>query len=96
MTDNTATEGSTLVWVETMTSHPTDGVDEVPTVQVFEPILVGVMCVGTSIELMSRRILDPVLVTSILGGRQDTCSNEDQSLTRYSSSLNMKGVMAQP
>ena len=49
------------------TSHPTDGMDEVLTIKVFEPILVRVMCVGTTVELMSRWVLNIILITSILG-----------------------------
>ena len=34
------------------------------------------MRIGTTIELMSRRVLNPVLVTSILGRTSNTCNNE--------------------
>ena len=56
--------------------HSTDSVDEILMVQVFEPILVRIVHVGTTVELMSRGILNPILVTSILGEYQDMCNNE--------------------
>ena len=46
--------------------HLTDSMDEVTMIQVFEPILVGIVCVGTTIETVSRRIFHPILVMSIL------------------------------
>ena len=57
MTDNTTTEGSALVWVEMMASqlamgHLTDGVNEVLMVKIFEPVLVRIMCVGTTVKLV--------------------------------------------
>ena len=71
MTDNPTTKRSPLIGVQAVTSqlttgHPTDGVDEVSSVQVFKPVLIRVMGVGTTIKVMGRRIFDPVLVTSIL------------------------------
>ena len=54
------------------------------------------MRVGTTVELMSRGILNPIFVTSILEEHQNMWNNEGMGLTQYSSSLNMKGVMAQP
>ena len=47
-------------------SHPADGMNEVLTVQIFEPILVRVMGVGTTIKVVRRRILLSLLVTCIL------------------------------
>ena len=92
-------KGSMLVWIEAMTCqfamrHPTDSVDEVPMVKIFKTILVGVMSVRTAVKLMSQRVLDPVLIMNILGIRQDTWNNGNRGLTQYSSSLNMKGIMA--
>ena len=52
------------------THHPTDRVDEVLTIQVFEPILIGIVCVRLTVELMGRGIFDPILIMSILGKRQ--------------------------
>ena len=75
--------------------HPTNRVDEIPTVQVFEPILIRIVGVGTAVELVGRRVFNPVFIMSILGTCQNTCNDGDRRLTRYSSSLNMKGVMAQ-
>ena len=73
--------------------HLTDGMDEVVTVQIFEPILIRVMGVRATVELMSRRVLYPVLITSILRNGQNMWNNEDKGLARYSSSLYMKGVI---
>ena len=46
--------------------YSTDGMDEVTTVEVFEPILVRIMRVGMTVEVMSRQVFDPILVTSVL------------------------------
>ena len=64
-------KGSALIRVESVTcqfvtSHPTDGMDEIATIEIFKPILIQVMSVGLTIEVMRRRILNTVLVTSIL------------------------------
>ena len=72
MMDDAVTEGSALVWIKAMLSkfvsgHATDGMDEVMMVKVFKAILIGIMGVGTVVELMSGRAFDPVLVMSILG-----------------------------
>ena len=58
VTDYAATKGGALVWVKSMTCqlaacHPADGVDKVPTVQVFKPVLVRIMHIGTTVEFMS-------------------------------------------
>ena len=71
MTDDTATEGGTLVRVKVMTAefatgHTTNRVDEVGTVQIFEPVLIRVVGVGTTIEVVGRRVLPTFLVTCIL------------------------------
>ena len=55
--------------------------DEILTIEVFEPVLIGIVGVGTMVKLMSRGVLDPVLVTSILGRCQNTCNDEGQALT---------------
>ena len=46
-----------LVWVEMMASqlamgHLTDGVNEVLMVKIFEPVLIRIMCVGTTVKLV--------------------------------------------
>ena len=69
--DNAATKGSTLVWVKVVarefaTSHTTDGMDKVVTVEIFEPILVRIVGVGTTVKVVRRRIFPTLLVTSIL------------------------------
>ena len=72
--NNTATEGGALIRIKSVTSqfavgHPTDGVDKVLTVEILEPILIRIVGVRATVELVGRRILNPVLVTSILGKR---------------------------
>ena len=71
MTDNSTAESGALVRIKMMTtefttSDPTNRVDEVGTIQVFEPVLIRVMGVGTTIEVVSRRVLPTFLVTCIL------------------------------
>ena len=78
------------------THHPTDGVDKITMIEVLKPILVRIMGIGTTIEVVSRRVFDSVLVASILQKCQNMCNGKDKRLTRYSSSLNIKGVMARP
>ena len=51
-------EGGALIRVELMTCqfathHPTDGMDEVPTVEIFKAILIGIMGIGAAVELVS-------------------------------------------
>ena len=46
--------------------HLTDGMDKVVTVEIFETVLIRVVCIGTTVEVMGRGIFNPVLVTSIL------------------------------
>ena len=81
MTDNPPTEGSALVGIKMVmgqlaTSHTTNGVDEVTTEQVFEPVLIRVMCVGTTVEVVGRRVLPTFLITCILWIDQYMCNNE--------------------
>ena len=71
MVDNSATEGSTLIWIKMVTSqlmmsHSTNCVNEVPTVEVFKPVLIWVVSVGATIELQRGRVLNPILVMGIL------------------------------
>ena len=51
--------------------YPTDSVDEVPTIEIFEPVLIWVVSVGVTVEVMSQRVFNSVLVASILHGRQN-------------------------
>ena len=44
----------------------TDGMDEVAAVEVFEPVLVRIMGVRTTIEVVRGRVLTTFLVASIL------------------------------
>ena len=76
--------------------HPTNRMDEVPLVEIFKPVLIRVMGVGATVEVMSQRVFDSILVMGILQESQNMCNNKDRELTQYSSSLYMKGVMALP
>ena len=49
--------------------HLTDGVNEVPLVEVLETILVRIMGVGAMVEIVSQRIFNPILIVSILEQR---------------------------
>ena len=71
MSDNTTTESGMLIGIKMMTGqlatgHMTNRVNEITTVEVFKPILVQVMSVGTAVEVQHRQILLTVLVTSVL------------------------------
>ena len=61
-----------LVTSQLTTGHPTDGVDEISVIEIFKPVLVRVMSIGLTVKVSGRRVLDPVLVTSILGHNQIT------------------------
>ena len=65
-------KGGALVWIEMVackfaTGYMTNGVNEVPTVEVFEPILIRVMGVGTTVEVVRWRVLTTFLIASVLG-----------------------------
>ena len=99
--DNTTTKSSALIRIEVVTSqlavhHLTNGMDKIPMVKVLKPVLVRIVCVGAMVKLVRRRVLNPILIVSVLRVHQNTWNDEDKKLTQYSSSLNMKGVMAQP
>ena len=56
--NNTTMKRSTLVGVQTVTSqfaacHPTNSVDEIAMVQILESVLIGIVSVGTTVEVMS-------------------------------------------
>ena len=55
------------------TRHPTNGMDEILMLKVLKPILIGIVCVGMAVELMSRGIFHPILITSILEEAIRTC-----------------------
>ena len=79
-----------------MTGHPADGMDEVSAIEIFEPVLIRVMGVGPTMEVSGRRVLNPVLIMSVLGNKISSHDTEPGwLLIRYPSSLNIKGVMAQ-
>ena len=79
MTDDTAAEGGALIGVKTVTSefatsYMTNHVDKIPVVKVLEPVLVGIMGVGVTVEVHRQRILHTVLITSVLRNIQYTCN----------------------
>ena len=93
-------ECSALIGIQMVTGkfaacHSTDGMNKVMVVKVFKPVLVWVMGVRVTIEVMSQRVFDSVFVTSILWNNQNIWNNGHTTLTWYSSSLYIKGVMAQ-
>ena len=56
--------------------HATDGVDEVPTEQILKPVLVRVMCIGTTVEVVGRGIFTAFFITSVLRRVQYTCNDK--------------------
>ena len=56
--------------------HPTDRMDEITMVKIFKPVLVWIVSVGMTVEIMSRRVFDSVLIMSILWNHQDTWYNK--------------------
>ena len=66
---------------EFVTSHTTNGVDEVAAVEVLEPVLIRVMGVGTTIEVVRRRIFMAFLITCILKDSISTCATMDKKGT---------------
>ena len=94
-------EQSVLVRVQSMmsqfvTCHPTNGMNEVTTIQIVKPILVQIVHIGMTVEIMGGGILHTILVTSILESYQDAWNVDTKRLTWYSSWLNMKRVIACP
>ena len=61
--------------------HPANGVDEVATVEIFKTVLIRIVCIGVTVELMSRGILDPVLVTSVLWDHQNMWNIEYEGVS---------------
>ena len=85
VTNNSTTEGSTLVWIQTMmcqfaVRHLTDGMNKVAMIKIFESVLVRIMGVGTMIKVMGRRIFDPVFITSILWKCQTRVTTKTRDL----------------
>ena len=66
MMESGALIGIKMMASQLATSHPTDGVDEILTVEIFKTILIGIVGVGVVVELMSRGVFDTILVMSIL------------------------------
>ena len=58
--------GIEVVMAQFAVSHTTNGMDKILMEQIFEPVLIRVVRVGTTIEIVSRRILTTLLVTCIL------------------------------
>ena len=72
MTNDPTTEGGALIGVEVVTaqlaaSHATDGMNEVAAEEIFEPVLIRVVGVGTQVKVVRRRVHSAFLVTCILG-----------------------------
>ena len=71
MTDDSATEGGALIRIKVVaaklaTGDTTNGVDEVGPVKILEPVLVRIVGIGTTVEVVSRRVFPTLLVTCIL------------------------------
>ena len=71
MTDHATTERGALIRIEVMTtefatSDPTDRMDKVGPIEIFEPVLIRVVSVGAAVEVIGRGILSTLLVTCIL------------------------------
>ena len=49
-----------------VTGHLANGMDEISAVEILESVLVWVMGIGLMMEVGSRRVLNPILITSIL------------------------------
>ena len=78
MTNNATSKGGTLIGVEVVatelaTGDPADRMDEVGPVKVLKPILIRVVGVGTTIEIIGRRVLPTFFVTCVLGSIQYEC-----------------------
>ena len=58
------------------TSHATDGMDEVATVEIFETILIWIVGVGVTVEVIGWRVLLTFLITSVLCDFQYPWHNE--------------------
>ena len=73
--DNATTKGGALIGIklvtsQLMTSHLADGMDEIPTIEIFKSILIQVMGIGPTMEVGSGRVFNPILITSILQNSQ--------------------------
>ena len=71
MTDHATSKGGTLIWVEMVAaefamSHAANRVYEVGPVEILKPVLIRVVGVGTTVEIIGRRIFPTFLVTCIL------------------------------
>ena len=70
-----------MVWIEMVatklaTCDPTDRMNEVGAVKIFKPVLIRVVGVGSTVEIVSRRIFPTFLVTSVLGSIQYAYNGE--------------------
>ena len=71
VTDHAPSKGSALVGIEVMTaefamSDPANRMNKVGPVKILKPVLIRVVGVGTTIEVVRRRVLPTFLVTCIL------------------------------
>ena len=95
MTKSGVLVGIEMVVGQLMTSHLADDMDEISAVEIFEPVLIWLMSVRSTVEIGRRRVFNSVLVTSVLRDKlTHVTRNRYGKLMRYPSSLNMKGVMA--
>ena len=58
--------GIKMMTAKLAASDPTNGMDEVGAVQIFKPVLVRIVGIGTTVKVVGRRILPTLLVTCIL------------------------------
>ena len=66
-----------------VTSHTTNRMDEIVTIEILEPVLVWIMGVGAAIKVIRRRILPTLLITSVLSTEVKTCGTTSiEGLTR--------------
>ena len=69
--DDTTTKCGALIRVQSVMGqltpcHPTNGMNEVSSIEIFKTILVRVVGVGPMEEIMCRGVLDTILIMSIL------------------------------
>ena len=71
MTNDPSTEGGALIRIKVVatkfaTGDPTYRMNKVGAIEVLKPVLVRVMGVGSTIEIVGRRIFPTFLITCIL------------------------------
>ena len=55
-----------MVMSQLATSHSTNGMDKIYAVEIFESVLIRIMGVGPMVEVKRGRVLNPILIMSIL------------------------------